>query len=57
LQVSWPAARTRGAPAAPAVEQKLGLDAEQCRAAKSELLAASTTDAIDAAACKVEILC
>ena len=41
----------------PAVERKLRLDAEQCNAAKSELLAASTTDAIDVAARKVEILC
>ena len=32
-------------------------DAEQCHAAKNELLAAATSEAIDAAARKVEILC
>jgi hypothetical protein len=39
------------------VEPELLRDAEQCHAAKNELLAAATTEAIDAAARKVEILC
>lgn len=39
------------------VAQKLRFDAEQCQAAKAELLAASTGEAIDGAARKVEILC
>ena len=41
----------------PVVEEKLRLDAEYCDAAKAELIAASASDAIDAAARKVEILC
>ena len=46
-----------GARPDPVVERKLQLDAEQCHAAKTELLAASTNETIDAAARKVEILC
>ncbi len=46
-----------GAPPDPEVERKLRLDADQCHAAKSELLGATTNEAIDVAARKVEILC
>ncbi len=39
------------------IETKLLMDAELCHAAKSELLAASTDEALNAAARKVEVLC
>lgn len=43
--------------ASAAVEPELLRDAEQCHAAKDELLAATSSEAIDVAARKVEILC
>lgn len=45
------------APPSPATAEVLARNAEQCYAAKEELLAASTNEALDAAARKVQILC